>query len=68
MTATIRRLLIAFLVLLAVGLVAARFITHNAPSGQLPLATLDATSLLALQADFNRSAGDTRIILLLSPT
>jgi hypothetical protein len=42
--------------------------THDAPAGQPPLAYLDAKSLDMLRADFNRAAGEARIILLLSPT
>jgi hypothetical protein len=38
------------------------------PEGQPPLATLRADRLEALRADFNRDAGRTRIIVLLSPT
>jgi len=42
--------------------------THDSPEGQPPLANLNAGSLEMLRADFNRAAGDLRIILLLSPT
>jgi hypothetical protein len=42
--------------------------THNAPPGQPPLANLDAGSLDMLRADFNRAAGEARIIVLLAPT
>ena len=41
---------------------------HDAPAGQPPLAHLDTKSLDRLRADFNRAAGEARIILLLSPT
>jgi hypothetical protein len=41
---------------------------RRVPEGQPPLATLSASSLEALRADFNRDADRTRIILLLSPT
>jgi hypothetical protein len=68
MTPKIRRLLIVLVALVLIGLVAARFITHNAPAGQSPLATLDTTSLPRLVEDFNRASDETRIILLLSPT
>lgn len=44
------------------------FGTHNVPAGQAALVTLDAGSLDTLRADFNRSAGETRIVILLSPT
>ena len=56
--------------LVAVVLVALarQFGTHNAPAGQPALANLDAASLDMLRADFNRAAGEARIIVLLSPT
>jgi hypothetical protein len=38
---------------------------HRVLSGQPPLAAMD---LAALRADFNRSAGSTRLIVLFSPT
>ena len=41
---------------------------RRVPEGQPPLATLNASSLESLRADFNRDADRTRIILLLSPT
>jgi hypothetical protein len=41
---------------------------HRTPPGQPPLAELNAASLDQLRADFNASAGETRMILLLSPT
>lgn len=44
------------------------FGTHNAPAGQPPLAHLDAGSIEALRADFNRAADGVRIIVLLAPT
>jgi hypothetical protein len=67
-----RRLLVIFLVVLAAigcGTFAwVRFATHDTPAGQPPLATLDPGSLAILKADFNRAVGETRIIVLLSPT
>lgn len=42
--------------------------SQEAPVGQPRLARLDAKSLEMLRADFNRAAGEARIILLLSPT
>ena len=41
---------------------------RRVPEGQPPLVTLGAATLDALRADFNREAGHTRIIVLLSPT
>ena len=45
-----------------------RFGTRYVPTGQPPLATLDPHSLGALKDDFNRFSGQTRVIVLLSPT
>ena len=67
-----RKLRVAlFVVIAAIGAGAfawLRFATHDTPPGQAPLATLDAGSLATLKADFNRAAGETRMIVLLSPT
>ena len=41
------------------------FASSRTPQGQPPLAPMD---LSALRAEFNRDAGVTRVILLLSPT
>jgi hypothetical protein len=41
---------------------------HETSKGQPPLADLNPASLDQLRADFNASAGETRMILLLSPT
>lgn len=38
------------------------------PDGQPPLVTVDAASLEALRADFNRDANRVRMIVLLAPT
>lgn len=40
----------------------------HAPAGQPPLVVVDSQALLTLQAEFNRTADDVRVILLLSPT
>jgi hypothetical protein len=42
--------------------------THHVPDGQPALSTLDAASIESLRNDFNRAAGETRIIVLLAPT
>ena len=65
-----RRTLFLFGLLLAVvgAFAFVRFATHDAPAGQPPLAYLDSTSLAALKTDFNRAAGETRLIVLLAPT
>ncbi len=44
------------------------FGSRTVPAGQPPLADLSVQTIGALQADFNRSAGSVRVILLLSPT
>ena len=59
---------IVLLVLLVAAFLWWRFGTRNVPDGQPPLATVDAGYLTALKDDFNRASGETRIILLLSPT
>jgi hypothetical protein len=38
------------------------------PAGQPPLVEITGPSLVALQAEFNRTSSSLRIILLLSPT
>jgi hypothetical protein len=40
----------------------------EAPPGQPPLVALNSESLQSLRADFNRDVGQTRVIVLLSPT
>ncbi len=44
------------------------FAGHQAPAGQPPLADISVQSIELLKAEFNRDAGELRIILLLSPT
>ena len=68
MTRRSRRILLLIAVLAAIAGAYAYFGTHYVPSGQPPLATLDAGSIGALRDDFNRAAGETRILVLLSPT
>ena len=63
-----RAVLIVVLLVAAAAAAWWRFGTRRVPEGQPPLVTLDASSLGALKADFNRAAGATRVILLLSPT
>ena len=66
---TRRRIVIGtWLTVLLVALAWWRFGAHDVPSGQPPLATLDATTVSALREDFNAAAGQVRIIVLLSPT
>jgi len=64
----LRRIALVVVLVLAAGYGWWRFGTRYVPAGQPPLATVDAASLAALKEDFNRAAGETRIILLLSPT
>jgi hypothetical protein len=65
-----RRKLLLIVVLTAIAAASAYvgLATHETPAGQPPLAYLDPTSLAALKADFNGAAGETRIVVLLSPT
>ena len=41
---------------------------HQTPSGQAPLADLDATNLVELKNEFNGSQANVRMLVLLSPT
>ncbi len=41
---------------------------HQTPSGQAPLADLDAANLGDLKNEFNGSQADVRVLVLLSPT
>jgi len=41
---------------------------RRVPGGQAELVYLDAGNIDTLRADFNRAAGGTRLIVLLSPT
>ena len=61
-----RIVLLAVLAAIAVVLFLAS--RHDVPAGQPPLAELNAESMTAFQEEFNRRAGDVRIVLLLSPT
>ena len=45
-----------------------RFAPRHVPPGQPPLSRLDAASLPAFKSAFNASAGDVRVLALLSPT
>ena len=66
-----RKLILIFVTLAVIGVGAfawLHFGTHYTPAGQPPLATLDAASLATLKAEFNAAAGETRMIVLLSPT
>jgi hypothetical protein len=45
-----------------------QFGTRHVPAGQPPLLTLDRHSIAALRDDFNQAIGQTRIVVLLSPT
>jgi hypothetical protein len=42
--------------------------TTNAPAGQPSLVEMNSATLSALQAEFNRTSANLRVILLLSPT
>jgi hypothetical protein len=64
----LRRAALIALALVAGGYGWWQFATRYAPEGQPPLATIDPASVAAVKQDFNKYAGETRIILLLSPT
>jgi hypothetical protein len=62
-----------WLVVTVVAVVAAtlgrqQFGTHTTPLGQPTLVHLAPESVESLRADFNKAAGDVRVIVLLSPT
>ena len=63
-----RLLLVAAIVAVAAAFAYYRCAPREVPAGQPPLATLDATALDTVRAEFNRAAGQVRIIVLLSPT
>jgi len=42
--------------------------TGHAPAGQPSLVEMNGSTLSVLQAEFNRTSNDLRVILLLSPT
>jgi len=65
-----RQRLVWPIVILALCAAAAwhRYGPRKTPAGQPPLATLDASTLESLRADFNRHSDAVRIIVLLSPT
>ena len=64
-----RKLLVLVIVIAAVvGAAWYQFGGHRTAEGQRPLADLNAASLDQLRADFNAASGETRMILLLSPT
>jgi hypothetical protein len=42
--------------------------TGHAPASQPPLVEINGSALSALQAEFNRTSANLRVILLLSPT
>ena len=55
--------------LLLSGIIGWRFLNASGSRARTPLLrSIDATSLAAFKNEFNRSAGSTRIVLLLSPT
>jgi hypothetical protein len=55
-------------VLIAAALAWYRFAPGEAPPGQPSLVTVDAAALEGLRTEFNRTANETRLIVLLSPT
>jgi hypothetical protein len=63
-----RRLIVLAVLIAAVATLVYQLTRHDVPAGQPALATLDASTLSSLRADFNAAAGQTRIIVLLAPT
>ena len=55
-------------VLIAAAVAWYRFVPGEAPPGQPPLVRIDAAAIDELRAEFNRTANETRLIVLLSPT
>ena len=45
-----------------------RFGGHDTPVGQPPLLTIDAAGLEAFKTAFNAASGNTRVIVIISPT
>lgn len=68
MMKTVRLIVAAIVLLLGAGFAWLHYGSRETPAGQAPLAYLDRASLDTLKADFNRAAGETRMIVLLSPT
>lgn len=62
------RIVIAVIAISAAVLGQRQFGTHNTPEGQPELLHLSSASVERLRSDFNRAAGDVRVVLLLSPT
>lgn len=63
-----RNLILAVLVAGAFGLLAYLYGGHSAPAGQKPLTELSAADFQGFRADFNQSASQPRMIVMLSPT
>lgn len=69
MTRVNRLLVLTVVIATIVGALAwVQYGPRQTPAGQPPLAYLDPSSLQALKADFNRASGETRVLVLLSPT
>ena len=63
-----RTFAVAALAILIAAFAWYRFAPGEAPAGQPPLVTIDASGLEAVRATFNRYESDTKLIVLLSPT
>jgi hypothetical protein len=50
------------------ALLAWRVLGHQTPKGQAPLTNLTQDTLGKFESDFNRSADEIRVLVLLSPT
>lgn len=60
--------LLAIVVAVAFGLLAYLYGGHSAPAGQKPLTEMSASALQTFRAEFNQSASQPRMIVMLSPT
>ena len=58
------------LAVIVVAVLGSTYVTRpgHAPASQPPLVKLNGSALSALQAEFNRTSANLRVILLLSPT
>ena len=68
MTRRKKLLVLVIVIAAAVGASWYQFGGHRTAEGQRPLADLSTGSLDQFRTDFNAAAGETRMILLLSPT
>jgi hypothetical protein len=60
--------LIGFVGLMVAAFLAWRVLGHDTPRGQAPLTALMQENLSKFEDDFNKSADEVRVLVLLSPT